>query len=246
MSILLEICVDSIEGAVSAAENGADRIELCSSLSAGGLTPSAGLIHYVAKMDIPAYAMIRPQDGHFNFNEAEMDIMKRDIDFCRESGLAGVVIGITHENGALHFNKLKSLVEHADTMGVTLHRAFDVTPDPIEALELAIEVGVDRILTSGQQESVIDGLPLIVTLLETLKSKQNSTLSIMPGAGITDENVSQVLAIDGITEVHAACQSVSAAYYTNNAPSMAEDAAFSRLFTDPELVRKLVKNVGLC
>ncbi|MCJ8322905.1 MAG: copper homeostasis protein CutC [Rhizobiales bacterium] len=243
MSVLLEICVDSIEGVNSAANNGADRIELCSSLSAGGLTPSAGLIHYVAKMDIPAYAMIRPQDGHFCFDEAEMDIMKRDIDFCRESGLAGVVIGVTHENGTLHYNKLKQLVEHADGMGVTLHRAFDVTPDPLEALELAIEVGVNRILTSGQQESVIDGLALIETLVEKVKAK-NSSLSIMPGAGITDENVAQVLAISGITEVHAACQSVSAAYYTNNAPSMAEDAAFSRLFTDPQLVSKLVKNVA--
>ncbi|NRA21303.1 MAG: copper homeostasis protein CutC [Oceanospirillaceae bacterium] len=240
MSVLLEVCVDSIAGAISAAENGANRIELCSSLAAGGLTPSAGLIHYASKLDIPVYAMIRPQDGHFNFNEFEMDIMKRDIDFCRENGLEGVVIGVTHENGELHLNKLRSLVDHASGLGITLHRAFDVTPDPLEALELAIELGINRILTSGQQESVIDGLALI----EALILKKNSNIIIMPGAGITAENVSQILSIHGITEVHAACQSVSKPKYTSNAPSMAANAAFSRLITDPLKVKRLVDNIA--
>ena len=240
MTTLLEVCVDSIQGAINAYENGAGRIELCSSLAAGGLTPSAGLIQFSAKLEMPAFAMIRPQDGHFVFNEMEMDIMKRDIDFCRENGLGGVVIGVTHENGELHLPKLRTLIDHAGDMEVTLHRAFDVTPDPIEALHVASELGVDRILTSGQQESVLDGLELIKEIL----NKKPASLTVMPGAGITENNVTKVLELDGITEVHAACQSVTDSLYTSNAPSMAENAQFSRLITDPAKVRKMVNNIS--
>ena len=122
--ITFEVCVDNIEGAMNAVNNGADRLELCDALGIGGTTPSAGLMQLAAKLGKPIYAMIRPRGGDFIFNFEDMDVMLHDIDTCRKYGMAGIVIGITHENGALDTQKLKRLIDHAEGMGVTLHRAL--------------------------------------------------------------------------------------------------------------------------
>lgn len=187
--ITFEVCVDNIEGAMNAVNNGADRLELCDALGIGGTTPSAGLMQRAAKLGKPIYAMIRPRGGDFIFNFEDMDVMLHDIDTCRKYGMAGIVIGITHENGALDTQKLKRLIDHAEGMGVTLHRAFDVTPDTSEALEIAIELGIERILTSGQKETAIEGAFNIKSVIE----KAAGRISIMPCSKINPPNLENLL-----------------------------------------------------
>ena len=156
--ILLEVCVDSAEGLAAAIGGGADRIELCSSLELGGLTPSFGLMRFAARQPLPVYAMIRPRAGDFVFDANELAIMRDDIAMARESGLAGVVLGASRSDGRLDADMLAELVGHSYGMGLTLHRAFDCAgPDFGDALDLAIGLGFERILTSGGAASAVGG-----------------------------------------------------------------------------------------
>ncbi|MDA7569071.1 copper homeostasis protein CutC [Pseudemcibacter sp.] len=233
--ITFEVCVDNIEGAMNAVNNGADRLELCDALGIGGTTPSAGLMQRAAKLGKPIYAMIRPRGGDFIFNFEDMDVMLHDIDTCRKYGMAGIVIGITHENGALDTQKLKRLIDHAEGMGVTLHRAFDVTPDTSEALEIAIELGIERILTSGQKETAIEGAFNIKSVIE----KAAGRISIMPCSKINPPNLENLFKIFKTGEVHSSCRTMVGSPYTENAPSMAPGDDFSRHITDPVKVRAI-------
>ena len=176
-NILLEVCVEDAAGLRAAVDGGADRIELCSALSVGGLTPSPGLMALAGKVDIPVYAMIRPRPGDFVFDASDMDIMRIEIDAARSAGLAGVVLGASRPDGRLDKEALKTLVDHAHGLGLTLHRAFDLVPDPVEALDVAMTLGVERILTSGLVPRAIDG----VNLLKQLVDQAGTRLSIMPG-----------------------------------------------------------------
>ena len=234
-NITFEVCVDTLEGAMIAINNGADRVELCSALALGGLTPSAGLMKAASKLQKPIYAMIRPRGGDFIFNFEEMDIMLHEIDRCREYELAGIVIGITHKNGALDYNKLRSLVDHADGLGVTLHRAFDVTPDPMEALEMAIDLKIERILTSGQKETAIEGAQMIGRVMESAKKR----ISIMPCSNINPCTVKSLLEIIDFSEIHSSCKSKLISPYEESAPSMAEGDDFTRTETDAKKVKAL-------
>ena len=233
--ITFEVCVDNIEGAMNAVNNGADRLELCDALGIGGTTPSAGLMQRAAKLGKPIYAMIRPRGGDFIFNFEDMDVMLHDIDTCRKYGMAGIVIGITHENGALDTQKLKRLIDHAEGMGVTLHRAFDLTPDTSEALEIAIELGIERILTSGQKETAIEGAFNIKSVIE----KAAGRISIMPCSKINTPNLENLFKIFKTGEVHSSCRTIVGSPYTENAPSMAPGDDFSRHITDPVKVRAI-------
>lgn len=197
--IKLEICVDTIEGAEIAADAGADRIELCSALGVGGLTPSFGLMQAAAALPVPSYAMIRPRAGNFTYSEAEAEIMKSDIVAAGEAGLAGVVIGAVTPEGALDKRTLASLLK--TPLKATLHRAFDVVADPFAALEDAIALGFERILTSGQKNKAPDGVGLIAELVVAAGSR----ISIMPGGGLNATNVGGVIARTGVREVHASC-----------------------------------------
>ncbi|MEL6521308.1 MAG: copper homeostasis protein CutC [Pseudomonadota bacterium] len=198
----LEICVDTYQGALNAIEGGADRIELCSSLSEGGLTPSAGLMQAAARLTVPCYAMIRPRSGLFQFSDSEIDIMLKDIATAREAGLAGVVLGLQDKVGALHVPLLGKLVEAAGDLGKTLHRVIDVVPDPLAAVDQAISLGFERILTSGAQPFAPDGADLIGEMV----SRAGERLSVMPGCGVTPENVGDLVRRTGASEVHAACR----------------------------------------
>ncbi len=202
MSALLEVCVDSAEGLNAAIEGGAGRIELCSALDLGGLTPSKGLMTQAAKAPVPVYAMIRPRAGDFVFDSASREVMLADIDAVRESGLAGVVLGVSGPDGRLDIDLLAVLAKQADGMGRTLHRAFDLVPDPFEAVEQAIELGFERILTSGQAAKVPDGK----TVLRRLVDQADGRISIMAGGGITPENVAAIIIESGVCEVHASCR----------------------------------------
>lgn len=199
--ILLEVCVDDAEGLDAAIEGGADRIELCSALQLGGLTPSPGLIAIAAQATIPVYAMIRPRAGSFVYSACEIDQMLREIDAIRAAGLAGVVFGVNQLDGSLDHEALARLKQHATGLGATLHRAFDLVPDIDEAVRIAIDLGFERILTSGRARTALDGLDD----LERAFTAAGGEITIMPGSGLTAENVGTLLARLRVTEIHASC-----------------------------------------
>ncbi|MGA1831790.1 copper homeostasis protein CutC [Rhizobium wenxiniae] len=202
MPVLLEVCVDSAEGLEAAVAGGAQRIELCSALDVGGLTPSKGLMALAAKMPVPVYVMIRPRAGDFIFDAASRDVMLADIDAARESGLAGVVLGASLPDGRLDVDLLALLAERSRGMGRTLHRAFDLVPDADEALEQAIGLGFERILTSGLAVGAPDGM----ALLRHLSDRSAGRIAIMAGSGVTPANAAHIIAGTGVAEIHASCR----------------------------------------
>ncbi len=200
--MLLEVCVDSAEGLYSAIEGGADRIELCSALELGGLTPSQALMELASTVPIPVYAMIRPRAGSFCFSAEDEVIMAADIGNARNAGLAGVVLGASLADGSLDVTLLERLIAEAKGLGTTLHRAFDLVPDAETALEQAIALGFERILTSGLSLTAEEGLDN----LRHLAGKAGKRISIMPGSGVSAGNVGRIIEATGATEVHASCR----------------------------------------
>jgi copper homeostasis protein len=198
LPLILEVCVDTPDGVAAAVAGGADRIELCSALSLQGLTPAPGLMALAAAAPIPVYAMLRPRNGDFVYDARELDALRYDIDAVRAAGLAGVAIGANTASGALDAEGLGRLVRHASGLGLTLHKAFDLVPDPAAALELAIELGFERILTSGRAHSVMAG----VETLAELVALAGDRISILPGGGVRPDNVAELVARTGVREVH--------------------------------------------
>lgn len=199
--MLLEVCVEDIAGLAAAIAGGADRIELCSALAVGGLTPSAGLMAAAAQAPIPAYAMIRPRAGSFVYSADEFAVMKGDIDTALRVGLPGVVLGASLPEGQLDHEMLGALVTHAKGLGKTLHRAFDLVPDVEEAVELAISLGFERILTSGRAKTAVEG----ITVLEQAIAIAAGRISIMPGSGANIETIGALWPRLAISEIHASC-----------------------------------------
>jgi len=206
MPITLEVCVEDAQGVAAAIAAGADRIELCSALDVGGLTPSAGLMQLARSAPIPVYAMIRARAGSFHFDSADEQVMLADIDRVREVGLAGVVLGASLPDGHLDTALLRRLVARADGLGLTLHRVFDLVPSPLRALDEAVALGFERILTSGGQRHAAQALGLLGQLVEYSRGR----ISIMPGSGVTADNAAQILATTGAHEIHASCRTVIA------------------------------------
>jgi len=201
MRLNLEVAVDSPSGFKAAIAGGAQRIELCTALSVGGLTPSAGLMRLASETATPVRAMIRPRLGGFVYTPTEYDVMRRDIDAVREAGLAGIVIGASLMTGELDADLLHRLADHAQGLDMALHRAIDLTPDPLGALETAIALGFDTILTSGRTPRAIDGLET----LRALTAQAANRIEIMPGGGITADNAQQILEATGVRWLHASC-----------------------------------------
>lgn len=199
--ILLEVCVDDIAGLQAAIEGGADRIELCSALDLGGMTPSAGLMTFAARTPVPCYAMIRPRAGNFVYSPDELTAMEDDIRFAASCGLAGVVFGVNLADGRLDTEAMKKLSEAVPGMPRTLHRAFDLAPDLEEALEVAIACGFERILTSGRATSVPKGLSELRKLVEIADRR----IRIMPGGGVNLGTVDAILETVEVTELHSSC-----------------------------------------
>ncbi len=201
MALTFELCVDSVDGAVAAQEAGAARVELCSDLLEGGLTPSHGTLAVVrARLDIGVMAMVRPRGGDFCYSDAEFDVMRADLLAAKALGANGVVLGILTPNGTVDRERTAELVALARPLPVTFHRAFDVTRDPFEALDTLIALGVDRVLTSGQEPSVLEGVDLITALIERAAGR----LVVMPGGGITARNVARIVAACRPSELHFA------------------------------------------
>ncbi|MBL8893295.1 MAG: copper homeostasis protein CutC [Rhizobiales bacterium] len=199
--MIYEICIDSVAGARAASEAGAHRVELCAALIEGGITPSRGLIRKArAVPKIKMQVMIRPRGGDFLFNDDEFAEMEFDIDTAKSEGADGVVIGLLKADGRIDVERSRALIERARPLSVTFHRAFDMTPDPFEALDTLIDMGVDRVLTSGQEPSVLEGLPLITELVKKAASK----IIIMPGGGITARNIDRIVTAAKPKELHFA------------------------------------------
>ncbi len=210
----VEIVVYNIESAMKAQEGGADRIELCENPAEGGTTPSAGTIELVRQnLSIDVYVMIRPRGGDFLYSNYEFHAMKRDISQCQKLSVDGLVFGILNPDGTLDKKRCKELIARARPLKVTCHRAFDMTPDPFKALEDCIEAGFDRILTAGQQAQAIKGATLIGELIK----KARGRIVIMPGSGVNEDTVEEIVRISGANEIHfsAAAFRQSAMQYRN-------------------------------
>jgi copper homeostasis protein len=197
--MLLEICANSFQSAKNAQEAGAHRIELCQALSLGGITPSYGLLKKVKKeLSIETYVLIRPRSGDFCYSDSEFEVMKRDIQICKELGFKGIVSGVLKTDRTLDVGRTKELVELAKPLLFTFHRAFDEVQNPELVLQQLIELGVERILTSGQKPKAMDG----INLLKELHKQADNKITIMPGSGINAENAKQFKEA-GFKEIHA-------------------------------------------
>ena len=183
--MIIEICANSFASAKAAQDAGAHRVELCTQLSVGGLTPSYGCIEKAVKeLDIEVHVLIRPRAGNFKYTHQELDIIKRDIVFCNSIGCEGVVSGVLNNHNQIDIQATQELIETSKNMEFTFHRAFDIIVNPYKALEELKALGVTRILSSGQKQKAIDG----IQLLKKLKNKAQ-TLQIMPGSGIDKFNI---------------------------------------------------------
>lgn len=199
MSFHLEVCVDTIESIQTAIDAGATRIELCSALSLGGLTPSAGMMQLAKQIaSVPVYAMIRPRQGDFFFNEQELDIMLADIEAAKSAKLDGIVIGVLTADGQIDLNIGRQLIERADGMGITFHRAIDQCQDPFKALEDIISLGCERILTSGLCRTAEAGIETI----SKLQQQANGRIQIMPGSGVNANNAGLIIEQTQVREIH--------------------------------------------
>lgn len=209
---LLEICVDTVAGLRAAHAGGADRIELCAALELGGTTPTAGLMALASEMGVTARVMVRPRAGDFVFTRDDLDMMRADIAAARNLGLEGVVLGANRPDGSLDIDMLKALAAESRGLKKTLHRAFDLVPDIAEAVEQAVTLGFDTILTSGRASSAPAGLEDIMLAHKIAAGR----ITIMAGAGISADNVGAILAAVPLGAIHGSC---SAPIEADSAPA---------------------------
>ena len=196
----LEICLDSVESAMNAERGGADRVELCAGLPEGGTTPSAGMIAAVRKqISIGLQVMVRPRGGDFCYSAEEFGIMQRDVLIAKQLGAGGVVFGVLDLEGHLDKARMRQLIELARPLKITCHRAFDMAFDFERALNDLMELGVDRVLTSGGQKSAIDAMPTLKQIAQQARGR----ISVMACGEISITNVKAVVNYTGVTEVHA-------------------------------------------
>jgi copper homeostasis protein len=218
----IELCVDTPAGLAVALEADVDRIELCSALALDGLTPGPGLVRLAMGAQVPVMAMIRPRAGNFRFDAADREAALADIAHMRAAGLAGVVLGASLPDGQLDAETLAQMTRAAAGMDLTLHRAFDVTPDPFAALEQAVALGFSRILTSGQAASALEGADLLVQLVRAARGR----IQIMAGAGLRADHAARVAAT-GVGALHGSLRG------PDGLPDMAEIARLRAALTDP-------------
>ena len=232
----LEICVDSVESAIAAANGGAERIELCSALSEGGVTPSAGLISAVrAAVGIQLFVIIRPRGGNFVYSEHELDVMRRDIQDARARGVDGVVLGVLTAEDSVDTARTRELIELARPLPVTFHRAFDVCKDMDRALEDVIACGADRLLTSGGKSDAVKGMNTIAALHQ----KAGNRIRIMAGGGIRMSNVRNVALRTGIREIHTSLSTqVRSKAYDGGVEVNALHGGFTRFLVRENEVRE--------
>ena len=243
MKRIIEICANSAQSCVEAEMGGASRVELCAGIPEGGTTPSYGEIKTAQALTstIDINVIIRPRGGDFLYTEAEVEAMLLDIELCKQLGVHGVVFGCLTSEGDIDVPLMRRLIEAAKPLSVTCHRAFDVCCDPFAALEQLIELGCDRILTSGQQSTAEKGIPLLKQLVE----KAGERIIIMPGCGVREGNIARIEAETGAREFHTSARSVvhsQMRYRKEEVPmgSSAVTSEFETVQTDREKVKQFV------
>lgn len=229
----IEICVNSYQSAKNAQEARANRIELCQELGVGGITPSYGLIKQVlGSLEIPVFVLIRPRSGNFVYSDAEFEIMKQDIQLCKDLGCHGIVSGVLDAYNSIDVKRIEELVELSKPLAFTFHRAFDEVVNPREALEQLIDIGIERVLTSGQKDTAEKGLDLI----EELHKIANGRIVVLAGGGISAENAALFKTI-GLTEIHASA-SVEVAQKSSK-------FAIPQTVSDKEQIKRIINIIEL-
>ncbi|MCW3114853.1 MAG: copper homeostasis protein CutC [Segetibacter sp.] len=242
MKYTIEIATSNYASTAAAVKGGASRIELCSALSEGGLTPShAYLLECQKRFRIPLFPIIRPRGGDFLYSKEEFDIIKKEVIFCRELNFDGIVTGFLTSDGSIDKERILTIVELAHPMEVTFHRAFDRCKDPIKGLEDIIDVGCKRILTSGQQITAPGGVALIKQLIELAHDR----IIIMPGSGVRKENIAALARETGATEFHSSLRTTSKSEMQFIHPSFAnEPGDYCNDSIDPAEVQELFRSLA--
>ncbi len=238
--MLVEVCANSLQSALNAEEAGVDRIELFSELGVGGITPSHGLIQLAReRLTIPIHVLIRPRGGHFTYSDAEFEVMLRDIDFCKEMGVDGIVSGVLQSDHSLDWERTKKLVERSKPLHFTFHRAFDWITEPIKTLQQLEDIGVSTVLTSGGHPSAEEGLNNI------RQWQKSTTMVIMAGGGIAPENAVafknaglKALHLSGTTFENEVCLD---GRITMNSQKHLKEGQVA--VTNKELIRQIVQSV---
>jgi len=245
-AVLVEACVDSVESALAAARGGAHRIELCANLIEGGTTPSAGTLAVCnSRLTIPIFVLIRPRGGDFLYSTAELAVMLEDIRRAKQAGVQGIVTGALRADGDIDADRTRELIDAARPLQVTFHRAFDVSRDAGRALETLIALGVERVLTSGQAATAPEGAEVIAGLARQAAGR----IVVLPGGGITVENVTTLVRATGVTEVHLTGAVTQRSGMTFRAPEVtignaAPRSEYEWSVTDAERIRQVVAMLG--
>ncbi|GAA3799980.1 copper homeostasis protein CutC [Sphaerisporangium flaviroseum] len=247
MSLTYEICVDSTQAALAAERAGAHRVELCAALFEGGITPTIGTVAatLAAVSGIRVHVIIRPRGGDFIFDGHEVAAMERDVAEVRDAGAHGVVIGALTPQGMVDRPVCERLIAAAGDLPVTFHRAFDMTVDPYDALDTLVGLGVRRVLTSGQESSVLEGAPLIASLVRHAGDR----ITVMPGGGVTERNIGRIVAQTGVSEIHFAALTgePSPAVHRNHRPFMGGELRqpeYLRQITSAGLISDVMRAAG--
>jgi copper homeostasis protein len=239
--VLLEVCVGSVDDALTAASGGADRLELNSALALGGLTPSAGLFAEVRRrVTVPIIAMVRPRAGGFAYSDADFDVMLRDAEGLLAARADGLAFGLLTPDGEIDRPRCRRLREACGDRPAVFHRAFDVTPDPFTSLDVLIDLGFTRVMTSGQKETAVQGAALITELI----GRADGRIEVLPAGGINHLTVSAILARAGCRQIHASARGRAADTSVAGRPAirfgsaeLSPEGAYDR--TDPTLVTAL-------
>ena len=238
-SFKLEVIAFDIESCIIAEQSGVYRIELCDNQADGGTTPSYGFIKQAReKVKIELFPIIRPRGGDFLYSDEEFEMMKNDIDICKQLGCDGIVTGILKSDGTVDKDRMKVLVNIAYPMSVTFHRAFDRTKDPFQAMEDIIEIGCERILTSGQKSTAMEGIELISELI----IKAENRIIIMPGSGIKSDNIIEIAQRSNAIEFHSSARTFVNSKMEFNQTSMNE--TLKKVTLNQEEVEAILKNLS--
>ncbi len=244
--INIEVCANSVESCIAAQKGGAYRVELCDNLYEGGTTPSAATVEVARKyINIKLNVIIRPRGGDFCYSDIEFEVMKKDIETVKKLGADGIVTGILKEDGNIDIERTKELIEIAQPMSVTFHRAFDVCQNPIKALDELIEMKVDRLLTSGQRNKATEGAELIAELVK----RADGRIKIMPGSGVNAQNIKELKEKTSAKEFHLSGRRNydSRMKYRKKEISMggiSGIAEYSISLTDAEIIKETVQSAN--
>jgi len=244
--VLIEVCVDSVASALAAERGGAQRVELCSDLLEGGVTPSLGLLAVVrSKVSIGVHPIIRPRPGDFCYSEVELEIMRRDIELAKSEGADGVVLGILKTNGRVNVERTRELVELARPLSVTFHRAFDVSSNLLQAFEDVCETGAERLLTSGGEQECLQGVRTVARLVQASRGR----IMIMAGGRVGTKNVTHIIEQTGVGEIHVglATPVISGNSHKNSrrlSLGRAQEREFQRTEVLEQSVRDLIRAIS--